>query len=75
MMGSFFGHGSFKQRLLEHIIDECESEGFDMFRGAEETMEVVSHLASIAFRRDVAIKELYEKAKSDAMNELIAKLK
>jgi hypothetical protein len=73
-LGTHFGDGTFKQRLLEHIIDECEQEGYDMFRGAEETMEVVSHLASIAFRRDKALSEMYEQAKDAARRELMAKL-
>jgi hypothetical protein len=74
-MGSTFGDGTFKQRLLEHIMDECEQEGYDLFRGAEETMEVVSHLTSVAFRRDKALKEMYEQAKEAARRELMAKLR
>ena len=73
-MGSWFGEGSFKQRLCDHIIEECEAEGYDLFRGAEEAMEVVSHITSIAFRRDKALNEMYEQAKRDAKKELMDKI-
>lgn len=73
-MSSFFGYDTFKQRILDHIIYECEQAGIDTFQGVEETMEVVSHLASSAFRRDEALKRLYEQAKEDARRELVAKL-
>ncbi len=74
-MSSDFGYGTFKQRLLDYIVDECRDEGYDLFRGIEEVMEVVSYLSGIAFQRDEALKKIYEKAKEDARRELIEKLR
>lgn len=74
-MGSTFGVDTFKQRLLEFIIDESEAAGYDLITGIQETMEVVSHLSLTAFHRDKALAKMYAKAKLDAQNELIAKIR
>jgi hypothetical protein len=72
---SAFGDGSFKQRLLDHIISECEDEGIDLLYGVEAAMEVVTHLATEAYRRDAGLKAIYERAKRDAREELLSKLR
>jgi len=71
---SVFGQGTFRQRLLEHIIDECARDAMDLFEGVEATMEVVSEIARTASRRDDSIKKLYAQARADARQELVAKL-
>lgn len=73
-MGSQFGQDTFKQAMLERIIGESERAGIDLYQGIEETMEVLSHLMCSAFRRDEALKKLYERAKNDAKDELITRL-
>jgi hypothetical protein len=37
-------------------------------------MDVVSHLALIAFRKDAALARMYERAKEDAKAELMEKM-
>jgi predicted house-cleaning noncanonical NTP pyrophosphatase (MazG superfamily) len=71
---SQFGHGSFKQNLLEHLLETAEDRQIDLLYTIEQVMEVVSHLASIAYKKDNAVKEIYEQAKEDAKRELLAKI-
>jgi hypothetical protein len=73
-MGSQFGQGSFKQEMLDRIISECETFDYDLFRGIEETMEVLSHLMCSAYRRDEALKKMYEQARLAAKAEIVAQL-
>lgn len=71
---STFGDGTFKQELKDVIIELANTHKLDMFSAIEASMEVLSHLMINAFRKDEALKELYERAKSDAKAELVQKL-
>ena len=72
---SQFGYGTFKQDLLEYIERESKQHGIDTFDAIGEVSEVLSYLALNAWYRDEALSNLYEKAKSDARQELINKIK
>jgi hypothetical protein len=73
-MGSQFGQGSFKQAMLDWMLSEGERAGIDLYQSIEEMMEVLSHLMCSAYRRDEALKKMYEQARNDAKAEIVSKL-
>jgi hypothetical protein len=72
---STFGDRTFRQEVLDYILDEAKIHNLDHFQAVEALMDVVSHLAINAFRRDKALAQMYQDAKEAAKNELIAKMK
>jgi hypothetical protein len=72
-----FGSGNvdFKEGLLEWITEQCDERRIDSLQAIEDVLEVVSHLARHAHRRDAAIRNLYEQAKRDAREELVSQLR
>jgi hypothetical protein len=72
-----FGSGNvdFKEGLLEWITEQCDERRIDALQAIEDVLEVVSYLAMHAHRRDSVIRDLYEKAKRDAREELASRLR
>lgn len=75
MSQAYFGDDTFKQRVLDYILDQVEIDGIDSLVAVEHVLEVVSHLISSAFRREDEIGRIYKMAKEDALAELMKKLK
>lgn len=71
---SQFGDRTFKQEVLEFIVDEAKTHNLDLFQAVEGVMDVVSHLALTAFRKDAALARMYERAKEEAKAELMKKM-
>ena len=69
------GNVDFKEQLLDWITDQCENQRIDSLQAIEDVLEVVSHLALNAHRRDVYIRGLYERAKQDAKEEMMDRLR
>lgn len=77
MVKQVFGSGNvdFKEGLLEWITEQCDEHRIDSLQAIEDVLEVVSHMARNAHRRDAAIRDLYEQAKRDAKDEMMGRLR
>lgn len=71
---AYFGYGTFKQSLLEHIEWEVKHENIDAFEAVQEVTEVLAYMANNAYRRDDALKVMFEQAKQAAKEELLSEL-
>jgi hypothetical protein len=71
---STFGDRTFKQEVLDFIIDEAKTHNLDLLQAIEGVMDVVSHISLTAFRKDAALARIYERAKEDAKSELMKKM-
>jgi hypothetical protein len=70
---SQYGDGTFRQRLLDLILDEIDDQK-DAFSVMGETMTVVSHLVEQVCNYDAGLRQVRSQAKREAYNELMKKL-
>ncbi len=71
---SQFGHGTFKQSILDDIQDKIKYENISYMTAIQELLEVIAFLVSETFRKDTFAKEAYEKAKKQVKEEMLEKL-
>ena len=69
------GNVDFKEGLLAWIKMESGARRIDSLQAIEDVLEVISHMALNAHLRDSAIRTIYEKAKADAKEELMSRLR
>ena len=72
---SWFGHGTFKQDVLDDIENQIEHYGGSRLEAVAELGEVMSHLISTAMNRDEALEEVRKRAYEEARADLIKRIK
>ena len=72
---SAFGDGTFKQRILDFVKSECEDFNYDYFDAIGALTDIITELAATAYVKDKSLARLYQQAKEQARDELLAKLR